>query len=397
MPIRQEIAQLAAEMRGWRRHLHAHPETAYEERNTADFIAAKLENWGVEVARGLAVTGVVGTLRAGWSARAIGLRADMDALHLEEHNDFAHASKIAGKMHGCGHDGHMAMLLGAAAYLARTRNFDGTVHFIFQPAEENEAGARRMTEEGLFDRFPMDAVFGMHNYPIVSEGKIVVRPGPMMASADFFDVTVIGRGAHGAFPHTGIDAIAIASEIVLALNQITARTIEPLEPAVISVTMFHAGQSTNVLPETATIAGTTRTFSTEVQNHIEHRMRQLCEGIASAHGATVVFKYDRRYPPTLNHPAETEFAAAAAERVVGADNVLRNVRPVMGSEDFAWMLLEKPGSYVWIGNGPEHRGGCMLHNPGYDFNDNILPIGASYWAELAESWLSVAGNRGDRK
>ena len=397
MPIRQEIAQLAGEMRDWRRHLHANPETAYEERNTADFIAAKLENWGVEVARGLAVTGIVGTLRSGNSARAIGLRADMDALHLDEHNDFAHASKVAGKMHGCGHDGHMAMLLGAAAYLARTRNFDGTVHFIFQPAEENEAGARRMTDEGLFDKFPMDAVFGMHNYPIVSEGRIVVRPGPMMASADFFEVTVIGRGAHGAFPHTGIDAIAIASEIVLSLNQIAARTIEPLEPAVISVTMFHAGQSTNVLPETATIAGTTRTFSTEVQDHIEQRMRRLCEGIAGAHGATVKFSYDRRYPPTVNYPAETEFAAAVAERVVGADNVLRNVRPVMGSEDFAWMLLKKRGSYVWIGNGPEHQGGCMLHNPGYDFNDNILPIGASYWAELAESWLSVESNGENRK
>ena len=396
MRVRPEIAQLAEEMRSWRHHLHAHPETAYEEHETADFIAARLESWGIEVARGLAVTGIVGTLRAGSSARSVGLRADMDALHLQELNDFSHASKVVGKMHGCGHDGHMAMLLGAAACLARTRNFDGTVRFIFQPAEENEAGARRMTQEGLFQKFPMDAVFGMHNYPIVPAGQIVVRPGPMMASADFFEVKVTGRGAHAAFPHTGIDAICIASEIVLALNQIAARTVEPLEPAVISVTMFNAGESTNVLPQVATIAGTTRTFSTEVQNDLEKRMRRLCEGIAAAHGATVEFSYDRRYPPTLNHPAETEFVTAVAERVVGADNVLRDVRPVMGAEDFAWMLLEKPGSYVWIGNGPDHQGGCMLHNPGYDFNDRILPIGANYWVELAESWLAAAQRDGVR-
>jgi len=395
MPVRDKITALAGEMRDWRHHLHAHPETAYEEYATADFIAAKLGEWGIAVSRGLAGTGVIGTLRIGESGRAIGLRADMDALHLDESNRFAHTSRTAGKMHACGHDGHMAMLLGAASHLAQTRNFDGTVYFIFQPAEENEAGARRMTEEGLFELFPMDAVFGMHNFPMIPAGQIVVRPGPMMASADFFEVKVTGRGAHGAWPHTGIDAISIASEIVLAFNQIVARTIDPLESAVVSVTMFNAGHSTNVLPETATIAGSTRTFSLAVQDHLEQRMRQLCEGIAAAHGATITFEYDRRYPPTLNHPAETEFAAAVAERIVGPDNVLRNERPVMGSEDFAWMLLRKAGSYVWIGNGPEHQGGCMLHNPGYDFNDRILPIGASYWVELAESWLSAERQDGD--
>lgn len=397
MPVQDNIAALSGEMRAWRHHLHAHPETAYEEYATADFIAAKLSEWGIAVSRGLAGTGVVGTLRVGESDRAIGLRADMDALHLDESNRFAHTSRNDGKMHACGHDGHMAMLLGAAHHLAQIRNFDGTVYFIFQPAEENEAGAKRMTEEGLFELFPMDAVFGMHNFPMIPEGQIVVRPGPMMASADFFEVKVTGRGAHGAWPHTGIDAISIASEIVLAFNQIVARTIDPLEAAVVSVTMFNAGHSTNVLPETATIAGSTRTFSLAVQDHLEARMRQLCDGIAAAHGATVTFEYDRRYPPTLNHPAETEFAAAVAERIVGPENVLRNERPVMGSEDFAWMLLRKPGSYVWIGNGPEHQGGCMLHNPGYDFNDRILPIGASYWVELAQSWLSTGQQDGDKQ
>ena len=395
MPVQDNIAALTGEMRAWRHHLHAHPETAYEEYATADFIAAKLSEWGIAVSRGLAGTGVVGTLRVGEGDRAIGLRADMDALHLDEGNRFAHMSRTAGKMHACGHDGHMAMLLGAAHHLAQSRNFNGTVYFIFQPAEENEAGAKRMTEEGLFEQFPMDAVFGMHNFPMIPEGQIVVRPGPMMASADFFKVKVTGKGAHGAWPHTGIDAISIASEIVLAFNQIVARTIDPLESAVVSVTMFNAGYSTNVLPETATIAGSTRTFSLAVQDHLEARMRQVCEGIAAAHGATVTFEYDRRYPPTLNHPAETDFAAAVAERIVGPENVLRNERPVMGSEDFAWMLLRKPGSYVWIGNGPEHQGGCMLHNPGYDFNDRILPIGASYWVELAESWLSTKRKDGD--
>jgi hippurate hydrolase len=388
MAIRPELAEMAGEMQAWRRALHAHPETAYEEHRTADFVAEKLTGWGIEVHRGLAGTGVVGVLRAGQSPRSIGLRADMDALDLEEGNRFEHRSRTPGKMHACGHDGHMAMLLGSAQRLAATRRFDGTIYFIFQPAEENEAGARRMVQEGLFEQFPMDAVFGMHNFPVIAEGKIVVRPGPMMASADFFEVTVTGRGAHGAWPHQGVDAIGVACEMVRAFNHIVARTVDPMEAAVISVTRFHAGQNTNVLPETAAFAGTTRTFSLEVQASLEAQMRRVCEGVAAAHGASVAFRYDRRYPPTLNHPEETRFAAAVAERVVGPENVLRDVPPVMGAEDFAWMLLEKRGSYVWIGNGPEHQGGCMLHNPGYDFNDRILPVGASYWVELAEAWLA---------
>lgn len=391
MPIRSELLAMAEEMRRWRHHLHAHPETAYEERNTGDFIARLLTEWGIEVHRGLAVTGVVGTLQVGTGRRVIGLRADMDALNLDERNAFNHRSQIAGKMHACGHDGHITMLLGAARHLARTRQFNGTVRFIFQPAEENEAGGRRMTQEGLFSLFPVDAVYGMHNMPFIPEGHIAVRPGPVMASSDFFEIGVTGKGAHGAWPHTGVDTIAVACEIVLGLNHIAARTVNPLESAVISVAQFNGGHTSNVMPDSVRLAGTVRAFSPALQDHIEARMRQVCKGIAAAYGATAELTYERRYPPTINHPAEAELAAQAAVRVLGAEKVLRNEPPVMGAEDFAWMLCEKPGSYVWIGNGPEHQGGCMLHNPGYDFNDRILPIGASYWVELAESWLSNDG------
>jgi hippurate hydrolase len=391
MNPKSELMELADEMRQWRRHLHAHPETAFEERDTADFIARLLTDWGLKIHRGLAVTGVVGTLRSGTSNRAIGLRADMDALNLTERNSFDHRSRTPGKMHACGHDGHMAMLLGAARHLSSTRQFNGTIHFIFQPAEENEAGGRRMIEDGLFDLFPVEAVYGMHNMPFIPEGKIAVRAGPVMASADLFKVIVTGKGAHGAWPHNGIDAINIASQIVLGFNHITARTVDPLESAVISVTQFNAGHTSNVLPETATLIGTTRAFSVAMQDHLEARMRQLCEGIAAAHGAKIELIYERRYPPTVNSPQETEFAAQAAARVVGKQNVLRDEPPVMGAEDFAWMLLKKAGAYVWIGNGPEHQGGCMLHNPSYDFNDRILPIGASYWVELAETQLPRQG------
>jgi hippurate hydrolase len=389
MPIRSELVELADEMQRWRRYLHANPETAYEERNTAEFIAALLDEWGVEVHRGLAATGVVGSLRCGAGRRSIGLRAEMDALKLDECNVFDYRSRVPGKMHACGHDGHVAMLLGSAKHLARTRRFEGTIHFIFQPAEENEAGGRRMIEEGVFTRFPVDAVYGMHNMPFIPEGKFVVRPGPIMASADFFEINVIGKGAHGGWPHMGIDTIAIASNMVLGFNHIAARTVDPLDSVVISVTKFNAGHTTNVLPATATLAGTTRAFNVATQDHIEARMRKVCEGIASAHGAEVVFKYERRYPPTINHPDEAAFAAQVAARVVGVDNVLREEPAVMGAEDFGWMLLAQRGCYVWIGNGPEHQGGSMLHNPGYDFNDRILATGASFWVELAESWLST--------
>lgn len=390
MPVRRDLADMAEEMRCWRQHFHANPETAYEEHNTSEFIASRLTEWGIDVHRGLACTGVVGTLRSGPGKRMLGLRADMDALNMDEHNQFSHRSLVSGRMHACGHDGHMSMLLGAARYLSRTRNFNGTVHFIFQPAEENEAGARRMMREGLFELFPVDAVFGMHNMPFIPEGKMVARPGPIMASADYFEVTLTGKGAHAAWPHLGIDLISIASELVCGFNHIVARVISPLEPAVISVTRFNAGQSTNVMPELVVLSGTTRTFSVDVQQQLETNMRRLCDGVAAAHGATASLTYCRRYPPTINHMEETRLATEAATRVVGVENVLCDEPPVMGAEDFAWMLREVPGSYVWIGNGSDREGsGCMLHESRYDFNDRILAIGASYWVELAESYLQT--------
>ncbi|MCW5731297.1 MAG: amidohydrolase [Alphaproteobacteria bacterium] len=389
MSVIPRIAAMQQEMQGWRHHLHAHPETAFQEHMTADFVAEKLKSFGIEVHRGLAKTGVVGTLKAGSGNRAIGLRADMDALDLTEMNDFAHKSRHEGKMHGCGHDGHTTMLLGAAKYLAETRAFDGTVHFIFQPAEENEAGGRVMVAEGLFEKFPVEGVYGMHNMPGTDVGKIAVRVGPMMASADFFFVTVKGVGAHGAFPHTGIDPIPIAAQMVTAIQGIVSRNADPMDAAVVSVTQIHGGHTTNVIPEDVTFSGTTRAFKAEVQDMMERRIREIVEGIAAAHGAKVEYRYDRRYPPTVNSAEETELAAQAAAEVVGAENVLRDLPPVMGAEDFGWMLKARPGSYVWIGNGAG-EGSCMVHNPRYDFNDRILPIGASYWARLAEGILKKA-------
>lgn len=387
MPVIESIEAFHDDMTVWRRDLHAHPETAFEEHRTAEFVAAKLESFGIEVHRGIAKTGVVGTIRAGTGNRAIGLRADMDALNLEEKNEFAHRSGHAGKMHGCGHDGHTTMLLGAARYLAATKKFDGTVHVIFQPAEENEAGGRAMVQAGLFERFPVEAVYGMHNIPGIPVGKIAVRKGPMMASADNFYVRITGVGAHGAYPHKGVDPIVVAAEIVLALQSIVARNVDPLQPAVVSVTQINGGFTTNVIPEDVTLAGTARAFSEANQDLIEKRLREVVTGVAKLHGATAEVKYERPYPPVVNTADETDLAAAAAALVVGAENVLHNLPPSMGAEDFAWMLRERPGSYVWIGNG-DGEGSCMVHNPRYDFNDAILPIGASYWASLVESVLT---------
>jgi amidohydrolase len=387
MPIINRIAAFHDEMTAWRRDIHAHPETAFEEHRTADYVANKLQEFGIAIDRGLAGTGVVGTIKRG-DGPVIGLRADMDALHIHEANGFAHKSQNTGKMHACGHDGHTTMLLGAARYLAETGRFRGTVHLIFQPAEENEGGGRKMIEDGLFKKFPVEQVFGMHNWPGTPAGKFAVRAGPMMAAYDVFEITVTGKGGHAAMPHTGIDPVVTAAQIVTSLQTIASRNTHPVDAAVVSVTQIHAGDTWNVIPESVVLRGTTRSFKPAVRDAIEVQMKRIAEGIAAAHGASVAFRYERRYPPTINHEAPTEIAAAVASDVVGAANVDRNPTPTMGAEDFAFMLEQKPGCYIFIGNG-DSDGGRVLHSPHYDFNDEVLPIGASYWARLAETVLPV--------
>ena len=388
MPVLNRIASFQSEMTSWRQDIHAHPETAFEEHRTAEFVSRKLAEFGLEVHRGIAGTGVIGTLRGpAPNGRAIALRADMDALHIHEQNDFAHASAEPGKMHACGHDGHTTMLLGAARYLAETRNFAGIVHFIFQPAEENEAGGRRMVEEGLFEKFPVDAVYGMHNWPGIPAGQFAVRPGPMMAAADSFEIVVSGKGAHAAMPHLGVDPIIIATEIVSALQTIVSRNVHPLEAAVVSVTQFHAGDTWNVIPSDAVLRGSLRYFKPEIREIIEKRMGQIVESVSAAHSARATVRLLQGYPATLNSETETGLAAAVIEEIVGAANLHRDMLPSMGAEDFAFMLQRRPGSYVWIGNGASSSG---LHHPGYDFNDEILALGATYWARLVETVLASA-------
>ncbi len=382
MPVINRIADFHDDMTAWRRDLHAHPETAFEEKRTSDIVAAKLEEFGIDIHRGLAETGVVGTLTTG-EGPVIGLRADMDALDVEELNDFDYKSTHNGKMHACGHDGHTTMLLGAARYLAETRNFKGTVHFIFQPAEENEGGGRVMIQEGLFEKFPVDAIYGMHNWPGQEIGTFAVTEGPLMAAFDIFELTITGRGSHGGMPHTGIDPIPVAAEIVSALQTIASRATDPQDSAVVSVTKIHAGHAWNVIPDDVMLRGTTRSFRPEVQDGIEPSIRRIAEGICRAHNCQLDMMYERRYPPTINEANATKAAARAAADVAGDDRIVTNPTPSMGAEDFAFMLNEKPGCYVWLGNGPG-AGGCMLHNPHYDFNDEILTIGASYWARLVE-------------
>jgi len=389
MAVYNRIADFQDEMVAWRHDIHAHPETAFEEVRTGDVVAGKLQEFGIEIHRGLAKTGVVGVLKNGTSNKKIALRADMDALDLTELNEFDHKSKIDGKMHACGHDGHTVMLLGAAKYLAETKNFDGTIYFIFQPAEENEAGAKVMIDDGLFDQFPAEAVYGLHNIPGIPVGKIAAEPGPMMASADFFFIDITGVGAHGAYPHNGVDPILVASEIVMGLQRIVSRSTDPMQQSVLSVTQFNSGFTTNVIPETAHISGTTRAFLPAVQDMIEREMERVVSGVCAAHGATFEFKYDRRYPPTINSEAETLIARKAAADILGEEGLMKNPTPAMGAEDFAWMLMKKPGCYIWLGNGVDSVGGCAVHNPNYDFNDEILPMGASYWAKLAENELSA--------
>lgn len=375
------------ELTAIRRDIHMHPELAYEETRTADVVAEQLESFGIEIHRGLATTGVVGTLKAGTANKSIALRADMDALPIQESNDFGHKSVHDMKMHACGHDGHTTMLLGAAKYLSETRDFDGIVHFIFQPAEEGAGGARVMIEEGLFDKFPITAVYGMHNWPGLAVGKFAMRSGPIMAAADTFDIVLTGHGTHAAMPHTGIDPVPIGAQIVTALQTLVSRTADPLDSAVLSVTQFQAGDAYNVIPETATLRGGVRTLRVDTRKRMEADMERVVSGICDAHGAHYDFTYTRGYPPTVNAEEETENAAAAAIDVVGADNVQTDIAPVMGSEDFAYMLQEKPGCYIFIGNG-DGEGTCMVHNPGYDFNDEVLPIGARYWSRLVETQLA---------
>ena len=394
MPVINRIAEFHDDMKRWRRDIHAHPETAFEEERTAAIVAEKLESFGIEVHTGIATTGVVGVLHGGngpdrddkSGGRAVGLRADLDALDIHENNDFDHVSVNPGKMHACGHDGHTTMLLGAARYLAETRRFDGTIYFIFQPAEENEGGGRVMVEEGLFERFPMAAVYGLHNWPGAPAGTFAVRPGPMMAAFDIFEITLTGRGTHAAMPHLGIDPVVAAAQVVQALQSIAARNTDPLESAVVSVTQIHGGDTWNVIPEEVVLRGTCRSFKPEVQDANESRLRQIVEATAAAYGVTSEVDYQRRYPSVINTVHETAFAAAVAAEIAGADNVEHDPAPSMGSEDFAFLLQEKPGCYIWLGNGPSD-GGCLLHNPHYDFNDEILAVGASYWVTLAESAL----------
>jgi hippurate hydrolase len=394
MQLIDRVVQFRAEIQQIRRDLHAHPELRFEEDRTSEVVAQRLAEWGIAVTRGLGGTGVVGTLKNGTSERSIGLRADMDALPITEVNQFAHRSRYQGKMHACGHDGHTAMLLAASKYLAETRPFDGTVHLIFQPGEEGGAGAQRMIDDGLFDRFPCDAVFGMHNWPNLKVGEFGVTPGPMMASSNEFFIDIRGRGAHAAMPHLGIDPVLVAVQIVSGLQGIVTRVRKPIDAAVLSVTMIHAGEATNVIPETARIAGTVRTFSDEVTALIEEQMKRIVAMTAAAHGAEADVEFRWVYPPTVNHAAETEFAAAVMDDIVGRANVVRNIEPTMGAEDFAFMLKARPGTYVFIGNGDgTHRsaghglGPCTLHNPSYDFNDDLIPLGATYWVRLVEKFL----------
>jgi len=377
-----------------RRDLHAHPELCFAEVRTADLVAAKLTEWGIPIHRGLGTTGVVGIVRNGTSPRAVGLRADMDALPVTELNTFAHASRHPGKMHACGHDGHTAMLLAAAQHLAKHRNFDGTVYLIFQPAEEGGGGAREMVKEGLFEKFPMEAVFGMHNWPGMKVGQFAVSPGPAMASSNEFAITIRGKGGHAALPHTGIDPVPVACEMVQAFQTILTRSMKPVDAGVISVTMIHAGEASNVIPDTCELKGTVRTFSLEVLDLIESRMRRIAEHICAAHEAECDFHFHRNYPPTINTAAEANFARRVMAGIVGEDNVLVQ-EAAMTAEDFAFMLQARPGAYAFIGNGDgshravHHGGGpCVLHNASYDFNDDLIPLGATCWVRLAEQFLA---------
>lgn len=393
-PLITTLEQWLPDMTRIRRDIHAWPELSFQEVRTADTIARLLESWGIATTRGLGETGVVGHIEGRQSGRSIGLRADMDALPMPEANRFAHASRNPEAMHACGHDGHITMLLAAARYLAETKDFHGTVHVIFQPAEEGGAGARRMIQDGLFEDFPMDAVFGMHNWPGMPVGSFGLTAGPIMASSSTFEIILNGRGAHGAMPHLGVDPVVAAAQLILAYQTILTRDQDPLEAGIISVTQLRAGSADNVIPDSAVLRGTVRTLTDEALDLIESRMRDLTRHLAQALRCESTFNFLREYPATINHAAEAELCTQVLHDLVGADRVDTQVRPSMGAEDFAFMLQERPGCYVWIGNGMgDHRpdghglGPCMLHNSSYDFNDALIPLGAAYWVSLAHRFL----------
>jgi amidohydrolase len=384
MPIVNRVADLHGEITGWRRDIHAHPELLFDVHRTAASVAEKLKAFGCdEVVTGLGRTGVVGVIRGGkqGGSRVIGLRADMDALPITEANDLPYKSSVPGKMHACGHDGHTAMLLGAARYLTETRNFAGTAVVIFQPAEEGGGGGREMVKDGMMDRFGIQEVYGMHNYPGLPVGEFAIRPGPMMAAADRIYIDIEGRGAHAAKPHQGIDSVLVGAQIVNQLQSIVARNIDPLEAAVVSICQFNAGSADNIIPQTARLSGTARSLTNEVQDVLEARVREVVEGTAKLYGAKVKLVYKRDYPVTRNHAEQAAFAASVASDVVGNERVDTAVAPVMGAEDFSFMLNARPGAFIFVGNGDS----AGLHHPSYDFNDEAIPVGTSYWVRLVET------------
>lgn len=399
MKLIDSIVRQSAALAEIRRDIHAHPELSFEEHRTADLVAQKLTEWGIPIHRGMGKTGVVGIVHGrdgGASGRAIGLRADMDALPMQEFNTFAHASQTPGKMHACGHDGHTAMLLGAAQHLAQNRNFDGTVYLIFQPAEEDGGGAQQMMQDGLFEQFPMNAVFAMHNWPGMKTGSMAASAGPVMASTNEFRIIIHGKGGHAAMPHMVIDPIPTACQLVLALQTIVSRNVKPIDSAVISVTMMHGGEAGNVVPDKIELRGTVRVFRKEVLDMVEARMEQITRDICSAYDARADFRFKRSYPATVNTAAEAELAREVMAEIVGEENTFAQ-EPSLAAEDFSYMLEAKPGAYCFIANGQgEHResghggGPCTLHNPSYDFNDDLLPLGATFWVTLVQRWFEKA-------
>ncbi len=387
MPILNRAAEMQDEIAGWRRHIHQQPELGFDVHKTASFVAEKLKEFGVDdIATGIGRTGVVGIIKGRLGAGdTIGLRADMDALPIQEITGKPYASSVANKMHACGHDGHTAMLLGAAKYLAETRNFSGNVAVIFQPAEEGEGGGNEMVKEGMMDRFAIKKVFGMHNMPGLPAGEFAIRPGPIMAATAEFTIQIKGKGGHAAMPHTTIDPVVAGSQLVGAIQSIASRTIDPIKSVVVSVTKFHAGDAYNIIPETAELAGTMRTLDKAVAAQAEERLRAICSGIATTFGVTVDLDFDPNYPVTVNHPEETVFATDVAREIAGAPKVNDAIAPLMGGEDFSYMLEARPGAFIFLGNGDS----ANLHHPAYDFNDEVIPQGVSYWVKLAETALAA--------